>query len=231
MAHDLLAPALWNTFARLLDYPGPDLAEAAREGARRASPVSPRAATLLAEFAAFLVSAADRRPADLEEAYTRAFELDPLYCPYVGHHLFGESYKRSLFLVGLKERFRAHGFSADHELPDHLAVLLRYLALLGEGEEREELIGEALLPALQALLEENRPHQARPWAPPHEVPARGAPGTPQPPRVRPATRRENPYRKVLEALRLVLEAEVPGRIREPLRSDLELPALQGWGEE
>ena len=75
--------------------------------------------------------------------------------PYIGHHLLGESYRRSRFMVGLQERYREHGFEVPpEELPDHVLVVLRFLAHAPDSDLAEEIVGEALLPALARMTHE-----------------------------------------------------------------------------
>ena len=65
----------------------------------------------------------------LQEAYTGIFDINSLCSPYIGYHLFGEDYKRSLLLTGLKEKFRFFGFDQSYdEMPDHLSVILKFLS-------------------------------------------------------------------------------------------------------
>lgn len=182
-------------FADLLDYPRPGMAEAARECEALVSQGNHEAAGLLGEFAAWVVATPLGR---VEEIYTSGFDLGASFCPYVGHHLFGERYERSAFMLELKERFRARGVDAGGELPDHLAPLLRYLAARDDAEPAEELVGEALLPALAKILGESG------------AGGRGAEG--EEPReaegARPGERLANPYRLVLQALKLVLQQQL-----------------------
>ena len=142
-------------FADALDYPGPRTLEAVAECEEAVVAWSPESAALLAEFRTYAKESPLGR---LQEIYTGAFDLDTLSdlaatCyPYVGHHLFGESHKRSAFLVGLRERYRAYGFEVENELPDHLVVLLRFLAVCDDGELIAEVIHEALVPALERMV-------------------------------------------------------------------------------
>ncbi len=55
-----------------------------------------QAAPLLHEFHDFVEHAS---PACLEELYTGAFDLQAVCSPYVGDQLFGNSYKRGLFMI------------------------------------------------------------------------------------------------------------------------------------
>ncbi|MBI4543552.1 MAG: molecular chaperone TorD family protein [Gemmatimonadetes bacterium] len=192
----------YRLFADLLDYPGPDLAETAQECEALVSPAHPEAAGLLREFTTWLRATPLGR---VEEIYTGAFDLGASFCPYVGHHLFGERYERSAFMLELKERYRARGVDTGGELPDHLAPLLRYLAARDDAEPAEELIGEALLPALAKILGGSGAggHGAAGEEP------REAEGAQQ------GERLANPYRRVLHALELVLRHQLQEVGRAP----------------
>lgn len=188
---------LFQGFARLLEYPQPGLVEAARECEALVSLVAPssasdeqrgrEAAALLHAFRTFSEVTPLGR---LEEVYSSTFDLDPACHPYVGYHLLGESYKRSVFLLELKARYRAQGFDVpENELPDHLAVMLRFLAANDEASLTDELIREALLPALDRMTGRVKSEG---------YDEEGASGPPE--RQGP----DHPYRGVLDALRLVL---------------------------
>jgi nitrate reductase molybdenum cofactor assembly chaperone len=143
-------------FARLFDYPTPGLARAARECARLVEPFTAEAATSLSGFADF---AEKTSLGHLQEIYTGAFDLKAAFQPYVGYHLFGDTYNRSPFLVGLTQRYRDQGFSVEKELPDHLAVMLRFLSKCTDAVLADELIQEALLPALRRMTHANTEDQ------------------------------------------------------------------------
>lgn len=112
-------------FANLLDYPDADLCRQARACAGLVAASNPEAAKLLEEFC----TVAQETPVTrMEEIYTRTFDLKCRCYPYVGYQLLGESYRRGAFLARLNEGYRARGFSAGRELPDHVSVVLRFLA-------------------------------------------------------------------------------------------------------
>ena len=91
----------------------------------------------------------------LEEAYTETFDLGVERCLYVGYHLYGEGYNRNRFLQELNARYRACGFETGSELPDHLPVMLRFLAVCKGEAEREEILREAIEPALEKMTAAN----------------------------------------------------------------------------
>lgn len=142
----------------LLEYPDTRLARKALECRELAAEATPAAAALLDVFLADIECIPLGR---LEELYADAFDFDTptdvdVTCyPYIGHQLLGESYRRSRFMVGLLERYREHGFEVPAgELPDHVLVVLRFLAHAPESDLAEEVVGEALLPALARMTHE-----------------------------------------------------------------------------
>jgi nitrate reductase delta subunit len=82
--------------------------------------------------------------------------MQPVCYPYVGYHLFGESYKRGAFMAQLNETYHAFGYSAGKELPDHISTVLRFLGLdtvNRQGDFCRSLVDEGLVPALGKMLQ------------------------------------------------------------------------------
>jgi nitrate reductase delta subunit len=170
-------------FAELLEYPHSRLAQTARSCGELIAADSAEAAALLDEFASFV----DRTPYDtLEEIFTATFDLNASCHPYVGYHLFGEAYKRSVFMLELKDRFRRHDFDPGLELPDHVAVLLRFLSHCDDSEVSTEIARDGLLATLESMI-----------VPEEEPVDDEAP---------PIFDVGDDYRRVLQALRLFLQA-------------------------
>ncbi len=89
----------------------------------------------------------------IQEAYTAIFDINSLCSPYVGYYLFGEDYRRSLLITGLKEKFRQFGFKQQgNEMPDHISVLLKFLSNLKDSSFYCEIINEALIPSVDRML-------------------------------------------------------------------------------
>ncbi len=155
---------LFARFADLLDYPGADV-EASVEACLAEMVDAPREAR--EALGGFRDQARQLGLSGLEEAYTVAFDLDVRCTPYVGHHLFGENTPRGLFMARLVAAYRAQGFAAPPaELPDHLAVMLRYLDLLRSagGAGAEDLVGDAIVPASR-LIADALDRRRHPYAP------------------------------------------------------------------
>ena len=142
--------AVLEIFAGLLEYPRGGGAEFAAEGASVLAGVHPEAASLLDGVRAFLAETPLSR---VEEVFTATFDLQAACDPYAGVHLFGEGYKRRVFLAGLSARYSSRGFSAGQELPDHVTVLLRFLAGPADEEEARILVEDGLAPALAKMVE------------------------------------------------------------------------------
>lgn len=152
MSRDTSEKRIFQLFASILGYPQKDLAEAIRECEALIQEETPEAAELLVEFRGVVENTPIGR---MEEIYTGAFDLEANWQLYIGYHLFGESYARSVFLLELKERFRAGGFPPpEAELPDHAAVLLAFLGVCDDRQQVDELVDEALLPTLNRLTGE-----------------------------------------------------------------------------
>jgi nitrate reductase assembly molybdenum cofactor insertion protein NarJ len=113
---------------------------------------------------------------ELEDLYTRTFDLTPVCVPFLSVHLFGqESFRRARLMTGLDEAYQRAGFDRASELPDHVGVVLRAAEVFPD-EEWRELVEKVL---------------ARPLA--RMAGALGGTGP-----------RKNPYRHLVEAARRLL---------------------------
>jgi nitrate reductase delta subunit len=135
----------YDLLAELLEYPGPDVFARAVSARAALAARSPEAAAAIEAFASDI---APLDPAEVEELFTRTFDILAPCCLDVGYQLFGETYKRGLFLVKLRQETRSHGIETGPELPDHLPVVLRLLARLEPTDDPRGLAVEAILPAL-----------------------------------------------------------------------------------
>lgn len=140
--------AAYALLAELTDYPGAGWAARLAEAPRALAAASPVARGLIADFAR---SAAGYTPAALEELYTQTFDLQPECTLNLGHHLFGEDWKRSTLLIELKPLYQRHGIDPEPELPDHLCWLLRLFAAVPGDPEVRELVESCLRPAVRSL--------------------------------------------------------------------------------
>ena len=140
---------LHDLFADILDPPRLLLPDRVSECVSLLAPSQREAGGLMEQFKTFL----DRTPLTrMGEIYAGTFGSQAVCYPYVGHHLFGDGNHRGMFLAGLEEQYQIHHFSAADELPDHLGIMLRFLAQVGDEEEKEEITFLYVLPALKRML-------------------------------------------------------------------------------
>lgn len=143
---------LFDSFAAILEYPSSNTKEQAQRCSEQIQSIYAEVADALEKFARKF----DQLSLDkMRELYTTTFDMQPVCYPYVGYHLFGESYKRGAFMAQLNEAYHVIGYSAGQELPDHLAVILRFLSLNSSnyaGEFCQPLLKEGVQPALEKML-------------------------------------------------------------------------------
>lgn len=141
---------MYRHFATLVSYPEPDLVQTLSAAIPALASEFPESSALLEWFRESTHSLSQGA---LEEVYIETFEMRAECALYIGHQVFGEDWRRGIFMAGLKERYRAIGISEGVELPDHLRLLLRYLELLEPGQEKDELIGGCIFPAVRKVLQ------------------------------------------------------------------------------
>ena len=91
---------------------------------------------------------------DLQERFVSLFDRSRSLSLNLFEHVHGESRDRGGAMVSLLETYREAGFEpTSSELPDHLPVLLEFLALRPEAEAKETLADAAhILEALRSRL-------------------------------------------------------------------------------
>ncbi|GHE31874.1 nitrate reductase molybdenum cofactor assembly chaperone [Streptomyces griseoaurantiacus] len=117
----------WQVQSLLLGYPDEDFAGHLAL-ARRVAPALP--APVRDPLLAF-TGHAERTPADdLAVAYVATFDHRKRCCPYLTYYAHGDTRKRGIALLRLKQAYGAAGLRpVEDELPDHLAVVLEFAGL------------------------------------------------------------------------------------------------------
>ncbi len=123
----------YDALAKLLSYPGPEHRETLSSlgAALAGDPADVRAARLVL---AFDRETSGRSLEELEELYTRTFDLNPDASLETGWQLFGETYERGAYLVKMRALLRSCGIEESGELPDHLSYLLMAVGRLSDEE-------------------------------------------------------------------------------------------------
>jgi nitrate reductase molybdenum cofactor assembly chaperone NarJ/NarW len=119
-------PHAWQALSLLLAYPDEQFAQHLALATRVAATLPEPVARPLLRFA---THARQTALADLAAAYVATFDHRKRCCPYLTYYAHGDTRKRGLALLRLKQTYAAAGWRlADDELPDHLAVVLEFAA-------------------------------------------------------------------------------------------------------
>ena len=138
---------IYEGLAGLFSYPGEDYRLHADECLRVLDTVPAEASAGFHKFHAGIEGLSTE---ELQELFTRTFDLNPMCTLEIGWQLYGEDYQRGEFLVKMRQHLREYGVQESGELPDHLS---HALALLGELEEAEaaEFASVYVLPAIDKM--------------------------------------------------------------------------------
>ncbi|MDW8804477.1 nitrate reductase molybdenum cofactor assembly chaperone [Streptomyces scabiei] len=151
-------PHAWQIQSLLLAYPDEQFEERLTLAGRVAATLPDPVAGPLLRFAAH---AGQTDPADLATAYVATFDHRKRCCLYLTYYAHGDTRKRGVALLRLKQTYAAAGWRlGDDELPDHLAVVLEFAAT-------DPATGQRLLTEYRAGLELLRlalNDDASPWA-------------------------------------------------------------------
>lgn len=87
-----------------------------------------------------------------QEYYTGTFDVQPVSTLDIGYVLFGDDFRRGVFLVNMQREHIAAGIDCGKELPDHLPNILSLLPKITDAAFAEELICSLLIPALTEMV-------------------------------------------------------------------------------
>jgi len=154
----------YEALARMLDYPNDKSTLQTDCEAVATSMDNSEAKATLDSFGCFTDASS---LAELQEDYVATFDFNPATAPYLGHHLYGDNQKKGAYMIALKQQFAHFGYSpAGHELPDHLSVLLGFLAHLSRHEkdaDRQLIIADYMLPGVKRMTTAFADRQESPW--------------------------------------------------------------------
>ena len=138
---------VWRIAGILLDYPGAEtlamLADLRAESAALPAPAGPA-------LVSFLDHAATTPATELAKDYVETFDLKRRHCLHLSYFAYGDTRKRGMALLRFKHAYREAGATLDdHELPDHLPVLLEFASTVDPAVGRRLLV--EYLPVLELL--------------------------------------------------------------------------------
>lgn len=96
---------------------------------------------------------------EVQELFTRTFDVQAVTTLGVGYVMFGDDYKRGELLVNLTRELREAGIDPRNELPDHLPNVLRLMARWEDRELAAEFAAEILRPAIERMIAEFEPRR------------------------------------------------------------------------
>jgi len=140
-------PKILNALSKLLSYPDEHTVQAAELLYVLLMEETPEAASEASAFGAFV----DQHELhDVEETFTRTFDVNPACALEVGWHLFGEEYARGMFLVRMREELRKYGLPESAELTDHLCHVLAVVAAM-PADEATRFVKACVQPAFEKM--------------------------------------------------------------------------------
>lgn len=150
---------VWRIAALLLDYPTHQTTEMLDDLSAAATglpaPVGPA-------LVSFLTQLRRTPPMELAAHYVETFDLRRRHCLHLSYYAYGDTRKRGMALLRFKHAYRAAGAAlGEHELPDHLAVVLEFASTVDSEGGRRLLV--EYLPVLE-LLRQSLRQAASPYA-------------------------------------------------------------------
>lgn len=150
--------AHYQQLATVFDYPDADLPTQLRELCELLQNHHPTAASRLEFFAKALPCSGERLSGieldEVQEIFTRSFDVQAITTLSVGYIVFGDDYKRAELLVNLNREHRDVGLDCGTELSDHLPNVLRLLAKWQDRDLVVEFVEEILHPAISNMIHE-----------------------------------------------------------------------------
>jgi len=148
----------YERLAVLFDYPEADFPAQVRTLREWLQSRYPDAASRLESFAEALpcsgASLSETELDQVQEIFTRSFDVQAITTLGVGYVMFGDDYKRGELLVNLNREHRDAGIDCGSELSDHLPNVLRLIAKWQDPEIVMEFVEEILQPALDKMIGE-----------------------------------------------------------------------------
>ncbi|MGH4014695.1 MAG: nitrate reductase molybdenum cofactor assembly chaperone [Pseudonocardiaceae bacterium] len=142
---ELQQRVIWRIAALLLDYPAAQTLTMLDELGAAAAALPAPAGSELVSFVAHLHRTP---PIELATYYVENFDLRRRNCLHLSYYAYGDTRKRGMALLRFKHAYRAAGVTlGDHELPDHLTVVLEFAATV------DPVAGQRLLSEYRPVIE------------------------------------------------------------------------------
>lgn len=146
----------YKVMAGVFDYPDASYPSRVEETLPLLRERYPQAAE---EISAFYADLPKDNVDQMQELFTRSFDVQAITTLDIGYVLFGDDYKRGELLANLTREHRQAHNDCGHELADHLPNVLRLLPKLTDDELAAELIRQIVAPALKKMIGEFDPRR------------------------------------------------------------------------
>ena len=140
----------YETLSRVFNYPGEDYKALIKEATDVLSKKYPEATVELEKFYELLPATTS----EIQELYTRSFEVQAITSLEIGYVLYGDDYTRGEVLVHLNKEHRNANNDLGEELSDHLANVLRLIPKMQDKELVNDLVKLMLAPAVEIMMNE-----------------------------------------------------------------------------
>ncbi|MGD9486982.1 MAG: nitrate reductase molybdenum cofactor assembly chaperone [Calditrichaceae bacterium] len=138
---------MFSNFAEVFSYPVVDY----RKHIRNLGEQIEKAQADRRKYDEFIKYVEETDLSDIEELFTRTFDMNPSTCLELGWHLYGEDYQRGEFLVKMRQSLEEFKISESIELPDHLSHCLKLMAVL-DNDEVQIFSENYILPAIGKII-------------------------------------------------------------------------------
>jgi nitrate reductase assembly molybdenum cofactor insertion protein NarJ len=146
--------AKYEVLSRVFRYPDSAFVNEVSDVQGYFEEYDPSIGKILKPFSDFVANA---KISQLEELFTRSFEVQAITTLDVGYILFGDDYKRAELLVNMNREHAEAGVDCGVELPDHLVNILKLLPKIADKAIVPDLISKILQPALRKMIAEFEP--------------------------------------------------------------------------
>jgi nitrate reductase assembly molybdenum cofactor insertion protein NarJ len=139
----------YKLLAELFRYPSDELKTYLKKWSDIVSNYDPE---MILKLDSFAVHIKEKPISFQQEYYIRTFDVQALCFLDIGYVLYGEDYKRGIFMVNIKKEQLKVSNDCGSELPDHLPNILTLLPKLQDKDLAEELICSMLIPAIHEMI-------------------------------------------------------------------------------
>jgi nitrate reductase delta subunit len=140
---------VYDALAALVGYPTDDTPAQARRAVVELFDAAPELTGPLDAYACFV---AGRSTTELEELFTRTFDINPTCALEVGWHLYGEEYMRGAFLVKMGQEQARLNVPTHGELSDHLSHVIATLGRM-EPDAADDFARRCVIPAVTIMTD------------------------------------------------------------------------------